>query len=239
MELVTPLPIWLAAFDKSWQLPALRPFSNTAAYFVVPHCPRGQHDNLASHWSRGIIGQSAWAARYWIGKDHSQSSSVLPLSHVGRNWHKDPIYRIHGTMHATVLSLPSTEKAGWDLQPQFLLCFSRQSAATHSHILSPINHIQALLVCRTHSPEAPSPGALSKTIANRVSRRMWDCCSRATALSLPSLAPWKAFKVEVMTTWPQQSSHVLAHMRACLHNFFHPYLVVCMFPGSLSSSFQA
>lgn len=110
MELVTPLPIWLAAFDKSWQLPALRPFSNTAAYFVVPHCPRGQHDNLASHWSRGIIGQSAWAARYWIGKDHSQSSSVLPLSHVGRNWHKDPIYRIHGTMHATVLSLPSTEK---------------------------------------------------------------------------------------------------------------------------------
>lgn len=107
----------------------LRPFSCFETIFhhcSLFCCPTLSYiDNLASHSSKGLIGQSAWAAGYWVGKDHSQCSSVLPLSHVGHDWHKDPIYRIlsssqpqnvlavylmQGTMHATVLSLPSTEK---------------------------------------------------------------------------------------------------------------------------------
>lgn len=44
--------------------------------------------------------------------------------------------------------------------------------------------------------------------------------------------------------WPQQNSHMLScplskDRRDCSLSFFHPYLVVYMFPGNLSSSFQA
>lgn len=72
-------------------------------------------------------GQRAWAARNCVGRVHSQSCSVLPLSHVGDDRQKYTTSRIHScsrpapehascvfdardnTMDVTVLSLPSTE----------------------------------------------------------------------------------------------------------------------------------